>query len=35
MDDNTLRGYIDQVFMKYDHDRSGTLEAAELANFFN
>ena len=35
MDDNTLRSYIDQIFMKYDRDRSGTLEPNELANFFN
>lgn len=26
--DDTLRNYIDQVFFKYDRDRSGTLEAA-------
>ena len=27
MNDNTLRSYIDQIiFMKYDHDRSCTLE---------
>jgi Ca2+-binding EF-hand superfamily protein len=35
MDDNLLRGYVDQVFMKFDSNRSGTLEAHELAGFFN
>ena len=35
IDDNTLRGYIDQVFSKYDRDRSGTLDPNELAGFFN
>jgi hypothetical protein len=33
--DDTLRNYIDQIFMKYDTDRSGTLNANELAYFFN
>ena len=33
--DSTLQSYIDQIFMKYDRDRSGTLDAAELAAFFN
>jgi hypothetical protein len=35
MDDNVLRGYVDQVFMKFDSNRSGTLEPHELAGFFN
>jgi len=35
MDDNVLRNYVDQVFMKFDSNRSGTLEAIELAGFFN
>lgn len=25
--DNVLQNYIDQVFMKFDSDRSGTLDA--------
>lgn len=33
--DATLQQYIDQVFNQFDHDRSGTLELTELANFFN
>ena len=33
--DNVLRQYIDQIFDRYDRDRSGTLESFELANFFN
>lgn len=33
--DNVLRNYIDQIFTKYDRDRSLTLEVNELANFFN
>ena len=35
IDDNTLRGYIDTVFARYDRDRSGTLDPQELAGFFN
>ena len=35
IDDNTLRNYIDQVFARYDRDRSGTLDPNELAGFFN
>ena len=35
VDDNALRNYIDQVFMRYDRDRSGTLDSNELAGFFN
>lgn len=35
MDDNTLRSYIDQIFARYDRDRSGTLDCNELAAFFN
>lgn len=33
--DNVLRNYIDQIFSKYDRDRSMTLEVNELASFFN
>ena len=33
--DNVLQSYIDQVFMKFDRDRSGSLDPAELADFFN
>lgn len=33
--DNVLKQYIDQIFDRYDRDRSGTLESFELANFFN
>ena len=33
--DVQLQQYIDQVFLKYDRDRSGTLDANELAGFFN
>ncbi len=25
--DNVLQNYIDQIFMKFDSDRSGTLDA--------
>lgn len=35
MNDVTLQQYIDQVFAKFDLDLSGTLQAAELVNFFN
>lgn len=33
--DNVLRQYIDQIFMKYDRDRSMSLDVGELAYFFN
>lgn len=33
--DAQLRTYIDEIFDKYDADRSGNLDARELANFFN
>jgi len=33
--DNVLQNYIDQIFNKFDRDRSGTLDPNELANFFN
>ena len=33
--DNVLQQYIDQIFSRYDRDRSGTLDASELASFFN
>lgn len=35
MDDNTLRQYVDEIFLVYDKDRSNTLEVQELAGFFN
>lgn len=33
--DQQLRGYIDQVFGRYDRDNGGSLDVNELANFFN
>ena len=33
--DQQLRAYIDQVFMKYDRNNSGTLDPNELYLFFN
>jgi len=33
--DNQLKAYIDQIFSKYDRDNSGSLDARELASFFN
>jgi hypothetical protein len=33
--DQQLRQYIDQVMYRYDTNRNGTLEAHELARFFN
>ena len=30
-----LQQFIQQVFQKYDRDRSGSLDAMELTNFFN
>ena len=33
--DALLKNYVDEVFMTYDRDRSGSLEPNELANFFN
>ncbi len=33
--DYELQQFIDQVFSKYDRDRSGTLDSNELTNFFN
>ena len=35
MDDSILKAYVDEIFMVYDKDRSGTLDARELASFFN
>jgi len=35
VNDTALRNYVDDVFSMYDTNRSGTLEAYELANFFN
>ena len=32
--DQVLMQYINQIFMKYDRDRSGSLDAGELAMFF-
>lgn len=34
LSDQQLMQYIDQVFQRYDRDRSGGLDAAELASFF-
>lgn len=33
--DDVLKNYINQIFQKYDRDNSGTLDAGELAMFFN
>lgn len=33
--DNKLVNYVDQVFMRYDTDRSGFLSLNEIAGFFN
>ena len=33
--DIDLQKFIDTVFNKYDHDRSGQLNTAEIALFFN
>lgn len=33
--ESQLKVYIDQIFDRYDRDRSGNLDASELANFFN
>jgi len=33
--DQQLRLYIDEVFLVFDRDRSGTLDSIELGNFFN
>jgi Ca2+-binding EF-hand superfamily protein len=30
-----LQQFIDGTFVKYDKDRSGTLDSNELASFFN
>ena len=35
LSDNQLKTYIDEIFDRYDADRSGNLDANELANFFN
>lgn len=35
LNDMQLQNYVDQVMNRYDSNRSGTLEAGELANFFN
>lgn len=35
MDDGMLRLYVDEIFEVYDKDRSNTLDARELAGFFN
>ncbi len=34
LNDQQLKQYIDQIFMRYDRDNSGGLEVAELANFY-
>lgn len=33
--DIQLQQYIDQLMIRYDYNRSGTLEAGELVNVFN
>ena len=33
--DQMLKSYIDQIFDKYDTDRSGTLDEQEMTYFFN
>ena len=33
--DSELRQFIQQVFQKYDRDRSGSLDPNELTSFFN
>lgn len=35
LNDMQLQNYVEQVMNRYDTDRSGTLEAGELSNFFN
>lgn len=35
LSDGQLRDYIDEIFDRYDKDRSGNLDAQELASFFN
>lgn len=35
MNDDRLRIYVDEIFLYYDKDRSGTLDERELTNFFN
>ncbi len=35
LQDQMLQSYIDQVFNKYDTDRSGTLDCQEMTYFFN
>ena len=33
--DQMLKSYIDNIFDKYDTDRSGTLDEKEMTFFFN
>ena len=33
--DQMLKAYIDQIFDKYDTDKSGTLDEQEMTFFFN
>lgn len=33
--DQMLKSYIDQIFDKYDVDKSGTLDQQEMTKFFN
>lgn len=35
MTDNDLKQYIDQVFVKYDRERDGTLKTLEIADYLN
>ncbi len=34
VNDQMLMQYINDIFMKYDRDNSGGLDACQLANFF-
>lgn len=33
MNDQDLKKYIDQMFLKYDRERDGTLNSLEMANY--
>lgn len=33
--DQMLQSYIDQIFDKYDTDKSGALDSKEMTSFFN
>jgi len=34
LSDQQLMQFIDQIFIQYDRDRSGSLDVAELGNFY-